>query len=31
VEEPEDEEEEDLDKIKITDEVLTMDADEILS
>ena len=31
VEEPDDEEEEDLDKIKITDEVLTMDADEILS
>jgi hypothetical protein len=30
VEEPDDEEE-DLDKIKITDEVLTMDADEILS
>jgi hypothetical protein len=31
VEEPDDEEEEDLDKIKITDELLTMDADEILS
>jgi hypothetical protein len=31
VEEPDDDEEEDLDKIKITDEVLTMDADEILS
>ena len=32
VEEPDDEEEEeDIDKIKITDEVLTMDADEILS
>ena len=31
VEEPDDDEEEDLDKIKITDEVLAMDADEILS
>jgi hypothetical protein len=31
VEEPDEDEEEDLDKIKITDEVLTMDADEILS
>ena len=32
VDEPDDdEEEEDLDKIKITDEVLAMDADEILS
>lgn len=31
VEEPDEDEEEDLDKIKITEEVLTMDADEILS
>ena len=31
VEEPDEEEEEDLDKIKITEEFLTMDADEILS
>ena len=31
VEEPDEDEEEDLDKIKITDEVLAMDADEILS